>query len=90
MGFEILEQCRSNVQAILVPGSEKNLLKALKCSIKSISPDVQIIVSLTESAVYLFVFLVRFTDKYDRLARRLPFEVLIAVLFSFRVFRTAF
>ena len=90
MGFEILEQCRSNVQAILVPGSEKNLLKALKCSIKSISPHVQIIVSLTESAVYLFVFLGRFTDKYDRHARRLPFEVLIAVLLSFRVFRTAF
>ena len=47
MGFEILEQYGSNVQAILVPGSEKNLLKALKCSIKSISPHVQIIVSLT-------------------------------------------
>ena len=47
MGFEILEQYGSNVQAILVPGSENNLLKALKCSIKSISPQVQIIVSLT-------------------------------------------
>lgn len=76
MGFEILEQCGSNVQAILVPGSEKNLLKALKCSIKSISPHVQIIVSLTESA--------------DGDALRLPFEVSIAVLISFRVFRTAF
>ncbi|KAM7444268.1 hypothetical protein ABFA07_007100 [Porites harrisoni] len=43
MGFEILEQYGSNVQAILVPGSENNLLKALKCSIKSISPQVQII-----------------------------------------------
>ena len=52
MGFEILEQYGSNVQAILVPGSEKNLLKALKCSIKSISPHVQIIVSMTESALF--------------------------------------
>lgn len=69
MGFEILEQYGSNVQAILVPGSEKNLLKALKCSIKSISPHVQIIVSLT---LLFFVFLGRFSDKNDGDARRLP------------------
>ena len=56
MGFEILEQYGSNVQAILVPGSEKNLLKALKCSVKSLSPRVQIIVSLTESASFFVCF----------------------------------
>ena len=69
MGFEILEQYGSNVQAILVPGSENNLLKALKCSIKSISPQVQIIVSLT---LLFFVFLGRFSGKNDGDARRLP------------------
>ena len=70
MGFEILEQYGSNVQAILVPGSENNLLKALKCSIKSISPQVQIIVSLT---LLFVVFLGRFSGKNDGDARRLPF-----------------
>ena len=69
MGFEILEQYGSNVQAILVPGSENNLLKALKCSIKSISPQVQIIVSLT---LLFVVFLGRFSGKNDGEARRLP------------------
>lgn len=69
MGFEILEQYGSNVQAILVPGSENNLLKALKCSIKSISPQVQIIVSLT---LLFVVFLGRFSGKNDGDARRLP------------------
>jgi len=51
LGLEILEQCGCNFEAILAPGKDENLLKALRCSVKSVYPRVQIIVSLPN--VYL-------------------------------------
>ena len=45
LGLEILEQCDCKLDAVLLPASDKTLLKALRCSIKSIFPDIKIIVS---------------------------------------------
>ena len=45
LGLEILEQCDYKLDAILLPASDKTLLKALRYSIKSIFPDIKIIVS---------------------------------------------
>ena len=45
LGLEILEQCGCKFDAIIVPGNDKNLLTALRCSVKRISPHVRIIVS---------------------------------------------
>jgi len=45
LGLEILEQCDCKLDEVLVPASEKTLLKALRYSIKSIFPNVRIIVS---------------------------------------------
>lgn len=45
LGFEILEQCDCNLEAVLVPDSDETLLEALRYSIKSIFPHIKIIVS---------------------------------------------
>ena len=45
LGLEFLEQCDCKLDAVLVPGSDKTLLKALKYTIKSIFPHIEIIVS---------------------------------------------
>ena len=45
LGLEILEQCDCKLDAVLLPASDKTLLKALRYSIKSIFPDIKIIVS---------------------------------------------
>ena len=45
LGFEILEQCESKSDAVLVPYSDKTRVKTLRYSIKSIFPHIKIIVS---------------------------------------------
>ena len=45
LGFEILEQCDCKLDAVLVPDSDKTLVKALRYSIKSIFPYIKIIVN---------------------------------------------
>jgi len=45
LGFEILEQCDCHLDSVVVPASDKTLLKALRYSIKSIFPHIKIIVS---------------------------------------------
>ena len=45
LGFEILEQCDCKLDAVLVPDSDKTLLKALRYSVKSIFPHIKIMVS---------------------------------------------
>ena len=45
LGFEILEQCDCNLDAVVVPGSDANLLRALRYSIKRIFPQIKVVVS---------------------------------------------
>ena len=45
LGFEILEQCDCNLDAVVVPGSDANLLRALRYSIKRIFPQIKVMVS---------------------------------------------
>jgi len=45
LGLEILEQCDCQLEAILVPASDKTLLNALRYSVKNIFPRIKIIVS---------------------------------------------
>ena len=45
LGLEILEQCDCKLDAVLVPDSDKTLVKALRYSLKSIFPHIKIIVS---------------------------------------------
>ena len=45
LGFEILEQCDCNLDAVVVPGSDANLLRALRYSIKRIFPKIKVMVS---------------------------------------------
>ena len=54
LGLEILEQYGSKFDAILVPGNDKNLLTALRCSVKSIFPHVRIIVSTSFLIQFFF------------------------------------
>ncbi|XP_058947850.2 L-threonine ammonia-lyase-like [Pocillopora verrucosa] len=42
LGFEILEQCDCNLDAVVVPGSDANLLRALRYSIKRIFPQIKV------------------------------------------------
>ena len=45
LGLEILDQCECKLEAVVVPNSDKTLLKALRHSIKSIFPHIKIMVS---------------------------------------------
>lgn len=45
LGFEILEQCDCNLDAVVVPGRDANLLRALRYSIKRIFPQIKVVVS---------------------------------------------
>ena len=45
LGFEILEQCDCHLDAVVVPGSDANLLRALRYSIKRIFPQIKVMVS---------------------------------------------
>ncbi|KAJ7386358.1 hypothetical protein OS493_008479 [Desmophyllum pertusum] len=42
LGLEILDQCECKLEAVVVPNSDKTLLKALRHSIKSIFPHIKI------------------------------------------------
>lgn len=42
LGLEILEQCNCNLDAVVVPESDANLVRALRYSIKSIFPHIKV------------------------------------------------